>query len=131
MRARPLAVLTTAVGLLLVLVPAYAHHGASMFDMAHTIAVKGVVTSFEWSNPHAMIFADVKDDKEKIQRWAVEIRGGTNVLTKAGWNKDSLKPGDQVTLIGHPAKDGTNSMRLAKVVFASGQELNPEPHSWF
>jgi hypothetical protein len=118
--------------LLLVLVPVSAHHGASMFDMAHSITVKGVVTSFEWSNPHAMILADVRDEKGNVQKWAVEIRGGPNVLTKAGWNKNSLKAGDQVALTGHPAKDGTNSMRLAKVVFANGQELNPEPvHSWF
>lgn len=101
-----------------------------MFDMKQLITVKGTVTSFEWANPHPMIYADVKDDKG-IQKWAVEIRGGPSVLTRAGWNKDSLKPGDQVTLIGHPAKNGTNSMRLAKVVLASGQELDPDPHSWF
>jgi len=117
--------------LLLDLVPTYAHHGASMFDMKQLITVKGTVTSFEWANPHAMIYADVKDDKGNVQKWAIEIRGGPNALTRAGWNKDTLKPGDQVTLVGHPAKNGTNSMRLAKVVLASGQELDPDPHPFF
>lgn len=131
MRVSLLTFLAMSVGLLVVLVPVYAHHGASMFDMKQLITVKGTVTSFEWANPHPMIYAEVKDDKGNIQKWAVEIRGGPSVLTRAGWNRDSLKPGDQVTLIGHPAKNGTNSMRLAKVVLASGQELDPDPHSWF
>jgi hypothetical protein len=102
-----------------------------MFDMKNSITMKGTVTRFEWANPHVMIFLDVKDNRGNIQRWAVETRGGPNVLTKAGWTKDTLKPGDQVTLIGHPAKNGTNTMRLAKVVWADGQELDLESHSWF
>jgi hypothetical protein len=111
--------------------PMYAHHGASMFQMDQLITVKGAVTSFDWSNPHAMIYADGKDDKGTVQKWAIETRGGPNVLTRAGWTKDTLKPGDQVTFVGHPAKNGTTSMRLAKVVLSNGQELNPEPHSWW
>ena len=100
--------------------------------MTRLISVKGTVTNFDWANPHAMIFADVKDDKGNVQKWAVETRGGPNVLTRAGWNKDSVKPGDQVTFVGHPAKDGSNNMRLAKLVLASGQELNPDPKPyWF
>jgi hypothetical protein len=125
--ANLLRFLTLAIFLLMDLVPAHAHHGASMFDMKQLLTVKGTVTSFEWENPHAMIYADVKDDKGNVQKWSIEIRGGPNALTRAGWNKDALKPGDQVTLIGHPAKNGTNSMRLAKVVLVGGQELDPHP----
>ena len=111
--------------------PVYAHHGASMFDMEHVITVKGTVTSFDWANPHAMIYADVRDDKGNVQKWAIETRGGPNALTRAGWTKDSVKPGDEVTFVGHPAKNGSNGMRLAKIVFANGQELNPDPKSWW
>ena len=89
------------------------------------------MTRFEWANPHVMIFADVKDNRGNVQKWAVETRGGPNVLTKAGWTKDTLKPGDQVTLIGHQAKNGTSTMRLAKVVLANGQELELESRAWF
>ena len=112
-------------------VPLTAHHGAAMYDMQREITVKGPVTSFVWSNPHVLIYADAQDDKGDGQKWIVETRGGPNALTRAGWNKDTLKPGDHVTLTGHPARDGSNNMRLAKIVLANGQELDPNPHSFF
>jgi hypothetical protein len=123
--------LVAVLALLLVCLPAYAHHGASMFDMEHLITVKGTVTSFEWINPHSMIYADVKDDKGNVQKWAIETRGGPNALSRAGWTKDTLKPGDEVTFTGHPAKNGTSNMRLTKVTLANGKEMEPESHSWF
>ena len=131
MSSRLATVLVVAFGFLLVSTPLDAHHGGSMFDMKNSITMKGTVTRFEWANPHVMIFADVKDNRGNVQKWAVETRGGPNVLTKAGWTKDTLKPGDQVTLIGHQAKNGTSTMRLAKVVLANGQELELESHAWF
>src|SRR6202022_4324158 len=103
--------LVVVLALLLVCLPAYAHHGASMFDMEHLITVKGTVTSFEWINQHSMIYADAKDDKGGVQKWAIETRGGPNALSRAGWTKDTLKPGDEVTFTGHPAKNGTSNMR--------------------
>jgi len=130
-KTRLLARLVAVLALLLASIPAYAHHGASMFDMEHLITVKGTVTSFEWINPHSMIYADVKDDKGNVQKWAIETRGGPNALTRAGWAKDTLKPGDEVTFTGHPAKNGTSNMRLAKVTLANGKEMEPESHSWF
>jgi hypothetical protein len=123
--------LVAVLALLLVGFPAHAHHGASMFDMEHLITVKGTVTSFDWINPHSMIYADVKDDKGDVQKWAIETRGGPNVLTRAGWTKDTLKPGDEVTFTGHPARNGSSNMRLAKVTLANGKEMEPESHSWF
>ncbi len=126
-----LARLVAVLALLLVGLPAQAHHGASMFDMEHLITVKGTVTSFEWINPHSMIYADAKDEKGNVQKWAIETRGGPNALSRAGWTKDTLKPGDEVTFTGHPAKNGTSNMRLAKVTLANGKEMEPESHSWF
>jgi hypothetical protein len=128
---RALIVLAVVVAVGAAWAPAYAHHGASMFDMEHLITVKGTVTSFEWINPHSMIYADVKDEKGNVQKWAIETRGGPNALNRAGWTKDTLKPGDEVTFTGHPAKNGTSNMRLAKVTLANGKELEPESHSWF
>jgi hypothetical protein len=112
---------------------AFAHHGASEWDMQHSISVKGTVTDFDWSNPHAMIFFDAKNGSDRVQKWSVEIRGGPNVLARAGWKKDTLKPGDQLTFIGHPAKDRTNRMRLEKILLPNGQELSPDPprSSWW
>lgn len=125
MRPRLMAVLAMTLALLVVSSPLRAHHGASMLDVKSSITVKGTVTSFEWTNPHAMVGSDAKDGKGSVQKWIVETREGPNVLTKAEWTKDTLRPRDQVSLIGHPAKDGTYKMRLAKIVVANGQEFDP------
>ena len=100
-----------------------------MYDMEHEITVKGTVSSVEWSNPHVLLYVDVTDDSGKVQNWTVETRGGPNSLIRAGWNKDAVKSGDQVTLTGHPARDRSHNMRLAKVVLADGRELDPNSQS--
>jgi hypothetical protein len=106
--------------------PVFAHHGGGMFDMAHSTNMNGTVANFEFVNPHGMIYIDVKDFKGNIQKWAVETRGGPNVLAKAGWDKDTVKPGNQITLVGHLAKNGSNNIRLVKIVFSNGMELYPD-----
>jgi hypothetical protein len=105
--------------------PAFAHHGGSMFDRAHPISLKGVVSNYEWANPHVMIYVDGKDDKGIERKWTIETRGGPNVLAKAGWTKDTIKAGDQLTFVGYPAKNGSESMRLQKIVMSNGMELYP------
>ena len=103
--------------------PAYAHHGfVSWFDMSKSVTVKGTVTSFDWTNPHSYIYFDVKDEKGGIQKWSAEL-GALAMLSRAGWRKDTLKPGDEITATGNPAKDGKPIMHLDKVVLANGQEL--------
>ncbi len=94
--------------------------------MAHSTSMKATVTNFEFVNPHGMIYIVVRDDKGNIQKWAVETRGGPNVFVKAGWDKDTLKPGDQITLVAHPAKNGSNNSRLVKIVFSNGMALYPD-----
>ena len=123
-RKRLLVFPAAAVLLLLSLAgSAYAHHGfVSWFDMGRSVAVKGTVTSFDWTNPHSYIYFDVKDDKGAIQKWNAEL-GAVAMLARAGWRKDTLKPGDEITLIGNPAKDAKPLMHLDKIVFANGQEL--------
>jgi hypothetical protein len=104
----------------------YGHHGASMFDMNTLVTKAGTVTDFQFINPHGMIYFDAQDENGNVAKWSAETRGGPNVLTKAGWTQDTRKKGDQITFVGHPAKDGSNSMRLAKVVFPDGRELSPD-----
>jgi hypothetical protein len=115
---------TTSVLLLLSIAgPAYAHHGfVSWFDMSRSVTVKGTVTSFDWTNPHSYIYFDVKDEKGAIQKWSAEL-GAVAMLARAGWRKDTVKPRDEITLIGNPAKDGKPTMHLDKIIFANGQEL--------
>ena len=114
----------TAVLLLLSLAGAtFAHHGiASWFDMSRKATVKGTVTGFDWTNPHSYIYLDAKDEKGAVEKWTAEM-GSVGMLVRAGWRRSTLKPGDEITLVGKPAKDGKPRMILDKVVFPNGQEL--------
>jgi hypothetical protein len=98
-----------------------------MFDMTKLVTTAGTVTDFEFINPHGMIYFDARDEEGNITKWSAETRGGPNVLARLGWTKDTLKPGDQITFVGHPAKNGSRNMRLAKVIFPDGKELTSDP----
>jgi hypothetical protein len=101
-RSRSLAV---AMGVLVLSVSTFAHHGTARYDMTKTITLNGTITSFDWANPHCLIHLDVKDDNGNIQRWTLEMAPPT-ILSRLGWTRDSLKPGDQVSVDTHPAKNG-------------------------
>ena len=102
---------------------AYAHHGiASWFDMSRSATVKGTVTGFDWTNPHSYIYLDAKSAKGAAEKWTAEM-GSVGMLVRAGWRRSTLKAGDEITLVGKPAKDGTPKMILDKVVMADGREL--------
>jgi len=119
-----LVLLICAVLLLLSLAGAtYAHHGfVAWFDTTRSITLKGTTTSFEWTNPHAYIYFEVKDEKGIIEKWSAEM-GSVAMLARAGWKRDTVKPGDGITLIGKPSKDGKPAMLLDRLVLANGQEL--------
>jgi len=97
-----------AAGLLLVAIPISAHHGTSGYDMEKVITLNGTVTSFNWSNPHCLIHIDVKDSKGDMKDWILELAAPT-LMTRNGWTKDSLKPGDEVVAETHPAKNGATT----------------------
>jgi hypothetical protein len=101
----------------------YAHHGINAwFDMTRSATVKGTVTGFDWTNPHSYVYIDVKDEKGAIQKWSAEM-GSVGMLARHGWRRDTIKAGDEITLIGNPAKDGKSSMILDKAVLTDGREL--------
>ena len=110
---------------LLVSGPAFAHHGAAGYESNKVTTLKGTVTEFRFQNPHAQIFLDVKDSTGKVQNWILEAVG-IATLSRGGWSKSIMKPGDEITVTGNPAKNGSPSMRLTKVVLASGKELGLE-----
>jgi hypothetical protein len=114
-----------AAALLLVAGAAFAHHGAAGYDSNKLTTLKGTVTEFRFQNPHAQIFLDVKDSAGKVQNWILEAVG-IATLSRSGWTKSILKPGDEITVTGNPSKNGSASMRLTKVVLASGKELGLE-----
>src|SRR5579863_570579 len=110
--------------LLIVSAPASAHHGTSAYDTTKLTTVKGTVTDFQFNNPHVMISVETKDDKGKVETWISEANS-PNVLTRHGWNRDIIKKGDQITIIGNRPKNGAKTLRLQKVILSNGQELDP------
>ena len=85
---------------------------------------EGTVTEFSFINPHSAIHLEAKDDKGNIEQWLIEADSPNN-LARAGWSRDSIKPGDQVTIIGNRVRDGSKVIRLQKIIFADGKELKP------
>src|SRR5690242_10353718 len=125
MNAKRRAPLTLLAAILLFPGMAFAHHGSAGYDSNKLTTLKGTVTEFRFQNPHAQIFLDVKDSSGKVQNWILEAVG-IATLSRSGWSKSILKSGDEVTVTGNPSKNGSPSMRLTKVVLASGKELGLE-----
>jgi hypothetical protein len=119
-----LAVFLAATGLLVVSAPVLAHHGRSNYDVTASATVKGIVTEFQWVNPHALILVDVTDENGKVEKWIAETNS-PNTLSRQGWNRNTVKAGDQVTLVGHRVKGGGYYINFSKITFADGKELNP------
>jgi hypothetical protein len=124
MNNRIVYVLGVALALLIACGPVSAHHGSSNYDMSKVVSVKGTVTEFSFINPHSAIRLEAKDDKGNAEQWLIEGDSPNN-LARAGWSRDSIKPGEQVTIVGNRLKDGSKVMRLRKVIFSDGRELKP------
>jgi hypothetical protein len=114
---------TFAICVLLLSLPALAHHSSAAYDLDHPVNLEGTVTGFEWSNPHVFIHLDVKDDKGNVESWRVE-GNSPNMLTRVGWNKDMIKPGDHLQVTGAPAKNGNKILRLSSLTLANGQKFD-------
>jgi hypothetical protein len=100
---------------------ALAHHGNSAYNTSEPYTVSGTVVEFAFLNPHCIITFEAKDASGAAQTWQGELTS-PNHLIRAGWNAQSLKPGDQVTITGWRAKSGSNSLWITKTV-VNGQEL--------
>jgi hypothetical protein len=124
MKKRLVCILRFSLFALMACVQVSAHHGSSNYDLSKPTSVKGTIIKFEFINPHSAIHLEAKDDKGHVDEWLVEADSPNN-LGRAGWTKDSLKAGDQVTIIGNRLKDGSKVLRLQKIIFADGKELKP------
>ncbi len=109
--------------------PAFAHHGAAAYDLGKTISSQATFTSITWTNPHCLLNFDMKDDTGEVRHWHVEIYNPT-YMTRAGWSKNLIKPGDQITITFHPARNGQPNGYIragdGKIVY-QGKELSLNP----
>jgi hypothetical protein len=128
MRNALLAAIFVAVCLLLYSGPALAHHGGGAYDQAHPVTMTGTVKEFLFIQPHPLITLAVKDDQGTVTEWSVEMTA-PNHLVHYGWNGKKLKPGDQITIVGLPSKNGLKVLNLRKISWANGEviPLGPPP----
>jgi len=120
MRYALFLIVTCSVAVMLFVAPALGHQElAAKFDTTKTTNIKGVVTKFDWSNPQVHVFINVADSTGKISNWAVELESTVELL-KGGYSKDSLKPGDTVTVAGNPARDQSRQIWATSFTLNSG-----------
>jgi len=122
-RAVPAGVAVFAVLIAASITPALAHHSfGAEYDSEKQVTLTGVVTKFEWTNPHARFYVDVKDEKGNMINWNLEL-ASPNSLVHQGWKRTSLKVGDQVTVNAWLARDGSQLANAKTVILADGTKV--------
>ena len=120
-----LAVLIVGFGLAVAATPVVAHHSfAAEFDAKRPVTLKGLVTRIEWTNPHARVFVDVKDDNGDVTNWKLELASPNVLVQQCGWKATSLKVGDEVTVEGAIAKDESTTANARVVTLADGRRVS-------
>lgn len=123
MKFQAVAVLA-CLALLVMVFPLQAHHPFSAeYDKDKPVTLMGTVTKVEWTNPHAYLLMDVKDDNGKTKNWKFEL-AGLKKLQDLGWQKDTLKMGDQITVKGWKARNGSNLGNAGTITTANAKMLN-------
>ena len=127
MRTRQVLRLAGA-GLLLAAMPLVAHHSFNaQYDDGQLVTVSGTVTKVTWKNPHVLVFVDSKDNAGKVANWQMELASPNNLM-RQGWKLDSLKQGDQVTVSGYRARDGSHAANARRVLLSGhGQVFAASP----
>ena len=116
-----------ALSLVLTAGVAVAHHSTAMFDMQHTVAVTGTVTQFDWTNPHTFIFMEVLNPSTGTsESWSIEGMS-PNYLSRSGWTRHTIKPGDKVGMEVHLLKDGRKGGFCAIITLPDGKRLRNLP----
>ena len=111
-------------GVLFASAPLPAHHGTGVaYQTDKWITLQGTVTEWIWSNPHCGLLFDVTDDKGNVEHWGAEL-GNPHMLSTAGFSKDTVKPGDKVTVIGHPSRSGAPRLEFDHMTLPDGRSLS-------
>jgi Family of unknown function (DUF6152) len=115
----------SAICVLIILVaakPASAHHGVAWYDYSKTVTAKVTVAQFEWTNPHCKIYFDTVDSRKVLRHWIVEMHP-PNGLLEHGWTRQTLHPGDEVSLTFRPAKNHSTTGLLEELTLPNGITL--------
>ena len=116
------AVIVVSLALACLAAPVRAHHGANQYDTTKAVELKGVITKFEWGNPHNQIFFDVTDDKGNVAHWVASTEPPL-VMMERGWTRKAINAGDKVTVFIFAARNGATVGNLQRIVLPSGKEL--------
>ncbi len=117
MGSRFFAIASIAAGLLLSSVPSQAHHGSNVvYDLTKSVSVAGTVTRFQFVNPHALIFVEVTGDDGEAVEWLVGLPSASGLGSSEGWTRETLQPGDEITIIGSPARSGAPSLWTEQIM---------------
>ncbi len=123
-----LARATSLLGVLLASLPlpAAAHHSFAMFDMQQERTLVGTISHFQWTSPHSWLDVWVRDSSGRQVQWSIEM-GAPASLYQHGWRQQSVRPGDRITLVVHPLRDGRTGGSLVSATLASGVHLEETP----
>ena len=111
-------------GVLLTAAPSIAHHSFAPFDLARSITLKGTVKEVQFTNPHVWLQVLIPNERGGQTEWSIEA-GAPGMLLRTGWKTNSLKAGDAVTIVTHPAKTGVPTGSLVSVTTSDGRTLGP------
>lgn len=127
-KALTLAATLAAVSVLILAVPAWAHHSRVMYEPEQTMTVTGTVKEFNWSNPHSWLYVIVIDESGQTVEWVLEGNSAAG-LARQGWRRDSLSPGDEISVSFRPMKDGSRAGLLGIATLNDGRTLSYRPTS--
>lgn len=122
MRNKVLVAFAGLVGALVISISLFAHHGGSMYDWKNPVTLTGIVTDYQFVNPHTQIRFEVTDENGTVTGWVVETVP-MQKLQRAGWNTKTLKPGDRITVTGAPHREGKKALGVVRLVGPAGQVL--------
>ena len=115
------------IGLGVLVAPALAHHSAAAeYDISKSVSLQGKITKVEWVNPHVRFYVDVTDADGKVVNWEIET-GGPGAFLRQGFNRNTLKIGDSISVKAYPAKDGDKLGDATEIILSDGRKMNASP----
>jgi hypothetical protein len=123
MRNRLATCLAAVVALFVISPVMFGHHGVSDYDVANVVSWHVTVTEFQFVNPHSLLGFTRKNDQGKIEEWQGELQSPSMLSRKGHWTKDTVKTGDQITIFGCPARNGSKTLLVRKVILSNGEEF--------